>query len=136
MANDTELAQNTETSTGAKGPVNWKEAGVDFISSKVGIFRVEAKAAATAAIGKIALLLVAVFFLFVTYALLLVGLVGWISDSINWQWYHVAFAISGGHCLISLILLLMCRSKPAEPFPMTRAELEKDREWLETLKTR
>lgn len=113
---------------------SWKEGFSDLLSSKIGIFKLEAKEAAAVAMGKIVLLSVAAFFLLIAWLLVNAGLVGVIAETTSWTWYHAVFALAGGHCLVALILFLISRTKSADPFPITRAELEKDREWLENLK--
>ena len=115
---------------------SWKEAFSVLISSKIGIFKAEAKEVAAVAIVKIVLLSVAAFFLLIAWMLVNAAVVGVIAQNTPWEWYHALFGLAGGHCLVALVLFLIARTKSADPFPVTRAELEKDREWLENLKKR
>lgn len=119
---------------GAKMPSNWKEALSCLVSSKIAIFQIEAKEAAGRALVKIGLLVFAVFFLIGAWILLNAGLVGVLSDSSGWSWYDVTFGLAGAHLLVGGLLFLIVRAKSNEPFPITRAELEKDRKWLDQIK--
>jgi uncharacterized membrane protein YqjE len=66
--------------------------------------------------------------------LIVAGIIGVIVVTSSWQWYQAAFAVAGGHLLVAAIAFLLSRSKSADSFPLTRAEFEKDREWLNQLK--
>lgn len=115
-------------------PENWKGALVGLVASRVEILSVEAKEAIGSAGGKIALLLTGFFFLLTAWVLLLAGAVGGIASATDWKWYHVAFAAAGIHFLLALIAVLVAKSRKSDSFAVTRAEFEKDREWLNQLK--
>ena len=117
-------------------PDGWKEALATLVSSRLEIIRIEAKSASSAAIGKIVLLAVAVFALLSAWVLALAAAVAAIAASSSWEWFHVAFAFAGGHFVVAVVLLLLARSGRKVDFPVTRAEFEKDREWLNRLKSK
>lgn len=119
---------------GAKMPSNWREAISCLVCSKVKIFQIEAKQAAGRAALKIGLLVVATFCFMGAWILLNAGLIGVLSVNSEWSWYDVTLGAAGAHLLIGVLLFLIVRSKSKEPFPVTRAELEKDRKWLDQLK--
>jgi hypothetical protein len=119
---------------GTKIPGNWKDAFACLISSKIAIFQIEAKEAAGTALAKILPLILGIFFLVGAWILLIAGLIGLLSINFDWIWYNASFAIAGAHLLFGALMLLIMRSKGKEPFPVTRAEFEKDLKWLDQLK--
>lgn len=121
-------------SSGENGfPRNWKQAIPCLVASRFAIIQSEAKDAVSPVIGKIISLIIAALCVFLAWLLVIAGAVGAIAANSSWQWYQAAFAIAGGHLLVALIALLLSRSKSVEKFPITRAEFEKDREWLNQL---
>lgn len=114
-------------------PQDWKEALLALVTSRVAIVSLEAKEAATSALGRLVPLLIGTVCLVGFWALLVAGAVGGIAAATDWKWYHVAFAAAGVHFLIAAIALLIAKAKRSAPFPVTRAEFEKDREWLNQL---
>jgi uncharacterized membrane protein YqjE len=111
-------------------PRDWVEALLTLAFSRAEIIRIEAKAASRGAMNRLALLLVGIFALFAAWALALAASIGAIAASSSWEWYHVAFASAGAHVFIGAIFLLVLRARNSESFPVTRAEFQKDREWL------
>lgn len=118
--------------TGA--PKDWKAALAALVSARLEIIRIEAKPASSAAAVRVALFSVGLFGLFTAWVLALVASIGSIAAATSWQWYHVAFAAAGVHLLIGLLILPALKSRKRVSFPVTRAEFEKDREWLNRLK--
>ena len=118
-------------------PKGWKSALATLVSARLEMIRIEAKSASAAAVGRIALLLVMLFGLFFAWALGLAAAIGSIAASTSWAWYQVAAAAAGLHLLLAVFAVLIIRaSKKKASFPVTRAEFEKDREWLNRLKNR
>ena len=117
-------------------PGNWKEALAGLVASRAAIVSLEAKDAAASALGRLIPLLVGLVCIFGVWALAMAGAVGGIAAATEWEWYHVAFAAAGIHLLIALIAIMIAKAKRPAPFPVTRAEFEKDREWLNQLKNR
>lgn len=116
---------------------SWKDAIPSLIASRIGIIRIESQDAIEIVVRKLILLGVAWFSLFATWALLTAGLIGAIADYFDCPWYYSAFSVGGVYLLISLVMLVIIkRAKKTETFPVTRAEFEKDRQWLNQLKNR
>jgi uncharacterized membrane protein YqjE len=116
---------------------NWMDAIPSLIASRIGIIRIESQDAIEIAVRKLIILSVALFALFATWALLTAGLIGVIADHFKCPWYFAAFSAGGVYLLISLVMLVIIkRAKKTESFPVTRAEFEKDRQWLNQLKNR
>ena len=62
------------------------------------------------------------------------GLIGWVAAAGVMPWHFAALAAAGLHLLVAGIVFAMLR-RPAPPaFPLSKAELFKDREWLLNLK--
>jgi len=116
-----------------KLPESWTDALACLVSSRISIIQAESKDAAATGARKAVLVVVAALCVLFTWILVLAGAVGAISSATAWTWYHVAFAAAGLHLLIAVIAVLIVKSKSAPPFPITRAEFEKDREWLNRL---
>jgi len=117
-------------------PQNGINAVLGLLESRAAIISIEAKQALGTSLAKIALLLVALLGVIGAWALAMVGAIGGIASATDWKWYHVAFAAAGAHLLLALFALLIAKSRKSDPFPVTRAEFEKDREWLTQLKKR
>lgn len=115
-------------------PENWREALVGLITSRVGIIRIESKSAFSAAAVGFVILVVSFFAVFSAWALVLTATIGAIAASSSWEWYHVAFAAAGIHLLVGIVLFVILKSRKHNYFSVTRAEFEKDREWLNRLK--
>jgi uncharacterized membrane protein YqjE len=138
---ETPLDRDEATAFTAPGddgmPKGWKAAFATLVSARLEMIRIEAKSASAAAVGRIALLLIMLFGLFFAWVLALVAAIGAIAASTPWVWYQVAAAAAGLHLLLAAFALLIIRaSKKKTSFPVTRAEFEKDREWLNRLKNR
>lgn len=135
MSADTDIPSEAQIpgDSERKLPESWKEALACLVSSRIAIIQAESKEAASAGAKKAVLGVVAALCALFTWILILAGAVGAISAATSWQWYHVAFAAAGLHLAFALITVLMLKAKAAPPFPITRAEFEKDREWLNQL---
>ena len=81
----------------------------------------------------LALLLVSTIIFFVGFvAMLIVFLLYLMMLIFHWKWGWSALALAAVLVIISIVLGLIFRSKIVEPlFPVTFAEFQKDRQWLE-----
>lgn len=119
-----------------KLPESWKDSMACLVSSRIAIMQAESKDAAAAGVKKAVLAVIAALCALFTWILLLAGAIGAISAATSWTWFHVAFAAAGAHLLIALIAVMIAKAKGAPQFPITRAEFEKDRKWLNQLKNK
>lgn len=115
-------------------PKNWKEGLSVLAASRSAIFKLEGKKAASDAITKLVLAIVAILGLLFSWILLMSGLVGVLAVYTPMNWWQSSFTVAGGHILVAIILLLIAKASGSAPFPITRKEFEKDREWLNQLK--
>jgi uncharacterized membrane protein YqjE len=115
---------------------NWLESIFGLIESRAAIISLEAEDAFGSALGRIIPLLICFFCVFAAWVLTVAGAIGCLTVFTDWEWYQVTFAMAGLHILIAVVALLIAKAKKPAPFPVTRAEFEKDREWLVQLKNR
>jgi uncharacterized membrane protein YqjE len=133
---DPQIGEFPSPDAAGRLPGNWREALAGLVASRAAIVSLEAKDAAASAIGRLVPLLVGVVCLVGVWVLAMAGAVGAVVAATEWEWYHVAFAAAGIHLMIALIAIMIAKAKRPAPFPVTRAEFEKDREWLNQLKNR
>ena len=81
----------------------------------------------------LALLLVSIIICFAGFgAMLIVFLLYLMMLVLHWAWGWSALALAGVLLVISIVIGVVFRSRIAKPlFPITLAELQKDRQWLE-----
>lgn len=123
-----------ESPIGSALPSNWTQALAALSSSRAAILKIEGKKVASDLIVKVGLVIIAVLGLLFSWILLMIGLVGVLTVYTILNWWQASFAIAGGHVVIAIVLLLIAKAIGSEPFPVTRKEFEKDREWLNQLK--
>lgn len=118
-------------------PANWREALLALVSSRIALIQLESKDAARDAGGRLARWVAVLFCAFFTWALFLAGSVALIAKTAGWPWHGVALAAAALHLLAAVILAKSAKTPAAPSFPVTRAEFQKDREWIENFqKTR
>lgn len=114
---------------------DWKTAAAEFAQARLELIRHEARAAGREAARRAATAVIIVGAAVLFWILMVAGLIGLIAAARpDWPWYHITLVAGGLHLLVGVAGLFYLR-KPAPPaFPLTRSELAKDQEWLETLK--
>ncbi len=115
---------------------NWVEAIFGLIESRASIITLEAKDAFGTGVSKLIPLVVCLFCVFLAWALTVTAAIGCLAAATEWKWHQITFAMAGLHVLIAVAALLVAKKRKPAPFPVTRAEFEKDREWLIQLKKR
>ncbi len=105
-----------------------------LIASRVTLIQLESKDATAAAGRSIAYIIAAISAVVFAWALLVAGLVAVLSEAIEkpWSWVAIGFALL--HLLAGLVLAKLAKPSGAPAFPITRAEFQKDREWIENFK--
>ncbi|MGA0853924.1 MAG: phage holin family protein [Luteolibacter sp.] len=114
------------------GPSTWIEALLAIISTRAELIRLEAKDAARKGSNKVARVIAAVLCITFGWSLLLAGSIGALSHLAGWPWFWTALAIGAIH-IVGAVILLRKSSGHAPLFPVTRAEFQRDREWIENL---
>ena len=118
-------------------PSNWREALLCLVASRVELIQLESKDAISDAVQRATRIVAAVICAFFAWALLLAGGIAAISHFTDWPWYWLAIAAAAAHLLASIGFARTMKAPCHPPFPVTRSEFQKDREWLENIqKTR
>jgi hypothetical protein len=117
----------TKPSQKDQAPANWREAIMSLIASRIALIQLESKGAGKEAAKRASLIGGAVGCLFFTWALLLAGGVVAIAEATNYPWHWIAMGAA--------LLHRLARPSGKPAFPITRAEFQKDREWIETFQT-
>jgi len=112
------------------------EAIIGLFETRAAIVSLEAKDALSSALAKLVPLLLCLFCVFAAWALTVAAIIGCLTGATDWKWHQITFAMAGVHILIAAVALLVAKAKKPAPFPVTRSEFEKDREWLIQLKNR
>jgi MFS family permease len=105
-----------------------------LIASRIALIQLEARETARKRVRRVVGLIAAVICLFFTWALLLSGGIAAVCSATGWSWHWLAIAAAALHFFVALLLLKGGSAKSSIPaFPLTRAEFQKDREWIENL---
>ena len=115
---------------------NWVEAIFGLAESRAAIMSLEAKDALNSGVAKFIPLAVCLFCVFTAWALTVAAAIGNLAACTALKWFQVAFAMAGLHLVIAAVAWLIAKRRRPTPFPVTRSEFEKDREWLIQLKNR
>lgn len=116
-------------------PPTWREALSALIGARIALLEFESKVVARQAGKCAAKLLGATIAAIFAWALGLAGAIAACAAATAWPWYWIALAAALLHAIAAVICLQLARASTPSPFPITRAEFQKDREWLVTLKT-
>ena len=132
-----ELDREARASGGPrKVPAGWFDALLALIDSRVAIFRIESRAAARHASRKVAKVAIAAALVFFGWALTLGGGVAAVSYVSGLPWHWVALAAALLHFIAALLLARSASASGPPEFPAFRAELQKDRQWIENLRNK
>lgn len=112
----------------------WQESASEFISARKELFAIEAKAAGEAAARKGVLAGIIAFFAVIAWLTIVAGVIGWISAASGSAWYFVTLGAAAAHLIVAGAAAVLLRRPTAPTFPLLKAELSKDREWLDQLK--
>jgi uncharacterized membrane protein YqjE len=112
-------------------PANWREALMSLVATRLTLIELEAKDAAKQTARRGSSLAAAVGCIVFAWALLLAGGVSIIAKSADLPWDQVAIGAAVLHLLGGIILARLARPSAATAFPITRAEFQKDRKWIE-----
>jgi len=113
----------------------WSESLGALVGCRIALIQLESQVAARQAGQLIALIAAAALATIFAWALLLAGAIAAIAAVTGWPWYWLALVAAVLHALAAVIALRRARLAARPAFPITRAEFQKDREWLNTLKT-
>jgi uncharacterized membrane protein YqjE len=112
-------------------PANWREALMALLASRAALIQLESKEVAREGARRAVFIASASACVIITWALLLVSGISIIAEAGGWPWSWVALAAAAVHLLLALIFFKLSKPRGDAPFPVTRAEFQKDREWIE-----
>src|SRR5689334_14473542 len=135
MADETAPSRSRPRQTGLIGSlVALASALADFFESRAALLATESKAALFQFLVAAICLVASVLFFAFGYIFLLGSAVVAIAHMAGVSWVWIALAAAGLHFVIALIFLVVAGTGIKRPvFRETRAELQKDREWLKNL---
>src|SRR5438067_10535691 len=137
MAGENSPSRSRMRQTGFIGSlVALASALAEFFESRAALFATESKAALVQLVLVAVCLVVALLFFAFGYVFLLATAVVAVAHLANVSWLWTALAAAGLHFVIALVFMLAAGTGIKRPlFRSTRAELQKDREWLKNLET-
>lgn len=105
-----------------------------LIAARFALIQLESKDAAKEGARRASLVAAACGCAVFAWGLLLAGGVSIIAHETGWPWNFVAVGAAVLHLLAAIILAISAKSSGDSAFPVTRAEFQKDREWIENFK--
>ena len=110
---------------------NWREALMGLVAARLALIQLESKDATREASRRAALIGAACATVFFAWALLLIGGISLLAHATGWPWNLVTVGLAILHLVLGIILAQSAKPSGAASFPVTRAEFQKDREWIE-----
>ncbi|MBK1882995.1 phage holin family protein [Luteolibacter pohnpeiensis] len=101
-----------------------------MVAARLTIMKIEGKKAAESGIKRVIFAASAAILILLAWILFVAGAVSAIAIKTHVDWCWIALAAGGIHLIIAFIFLACAKKAGGEAFPITRAELKKDREWI------
>ena len=105
-----------------------------LVASRITLIQLESKDAVAEGARRVSYLVAAVCATVFAWALLLAGFVAILSEFAGLPWSWVAVGLGILHVLLAFLLVRLATPSGDPAFPITRAEFQKDREWIENFK--
>lgn len=115
---------------------SWQSALAEFVGTRIELIRLESQEAAKVAKKRTSLTITLAIIASTAWLSFIVGIIGLVDhyySSITW--WMAALAAAGIHALIAIILLSKLKQPTPPLFTVTRSEFQKDRLWMQHLKT-
>ena len=133
---DTEPSDQSEATGSARmhpSPphANWREALMDLIAARFALFQLESKELSEQAAKRATFIAAACACTFFAWVLILIVGISMLSNFTGWRWDAVALALATIHLLAGIMFAKSAKDSGNAAFPVTRAEFQKDREWIE-----
>lgn len=112
-------------------PANWREALLNLIASRVSLIQLESRQAAKDGASRLTRLIAVVICAFFFWALALTGGIAAIAQATGTAWFWIAMIAAVIHLAAAVLLAASAKGRSAPAFSVTRAEFQKDREWIE-----
>jgi len=111
----------------------WQTALDSLITSRIGLIKLESQDAAARTCRRLIFLAVAALASLFAWGFIVTGLIHLIHSSNDWQMHWIVLGAGLIHFLVALIFAVLAKSSGSPTFSVTRAEFQKDREWLHQL---
>jgi uncharacterized membrane protein YqjE len=102
-----------------------------LVATRMALIQLESQDAAKEAGRRAALISAACGCAFFAWTLILAGGISLVAQATGAPWSLIALATAALHLLAGVILAKMAKPSDGTAFPITRAEFQKDREWIE-----
>lgn len=115
---------------------SWQSALAEFVSTRLELIRLESQEAAQVAKKRTSLTIILAVVASTAWLSFIAGIIGLASHySSSITWWMAALAAAAIHAIVAGIFLSKLK-KPTPPlFTITRSEFQKDRQWMQNLKT-
>jgi uncharacterized membrane protein YqjE len=131
----TDAATPPQASASRTASLDWKSAFADLVSSRLELIRIESKEASRVVLRNLVLVSVVAMMSLFAYICLLAGIVGLTAHYSHGAWWLVALILFLLHGLTALLGIYLLKKKSPAVFPITTNEFQKDRLWLQSLKS-
>ncbi len=111
----------------------WQTALDALITSRIGLIKLESQDAAARTCRKLIFLVVAALAALFAWGFIVTGLIHVIHFFKDWPMHWIVLGAGLIHLLVALIFAALAKSSSSPTFSVTRAEFQKDREWLHQL---
>ena len=102
-----------------------------LVAARIALIQFESHAVAKEGGRRAALVAAACACAFFAWALILAGAISLVAQATGASWSIIALVTAALHLLAGVILAKMAKPSDGTAFPITRAEFQKDREWIE-----
>ena len=117
-------------------PSGWLESLAGLVSNRIALIQLELKQAAQQRVRALICVIAGAVCAFFTWVLLLAGGIYAISVASGWPWHLVTLCCAALHLVVAILLFRTAMAPKSPPFPHTREEFRKDREWIESLQNK
>ena len=121
------------TSIPNPAPANWQTALDTLITSRLSLIQLESKEAVSKTTRSLVFIAAAALAILFAWGLILVATIQLIHLTTFWPEHWIALGLGFLHLLLALILVNLAKPSHKSAFSVTRAEFQKDREWLHQL---
>lgn len=113
---------------------DWQSAIADFAASRIELIRLESRDAARTAAKKTREAVILTIAAALGWLCVVAGLIGALDYFTPYPWWSGALLVGLIHALMAVRFAFLLKRPSAPAFPLTRAEFQKDRLWMQSLK--
>ena len=127
----------TESPTANTPPINdWQAALSELISSRIELIRLESSEATRIAAKKTTQAIIIAVCLATAWFALMVSITCLIHHFCKVDWWLITLILATLHFILAMVFFTQLKQSSAPIFPVTRTEFQKDRLWLQRIKTK